>query len=311
MKLAQLAERMQVDMPLLVTNVSKGITTSGAPYLNLVLQDNSGTMDGKVWDVPDELDKSVKAGKIYQVRGDVLNYRGTLQMKVTDMVLKQEHLVNLNDFLISSHISSAELRERIYIAIAGIKNEVLRKLVEKLVKKADPEYFSFPAATRNHHEFVGGLATHVCEMLDLGESLCVLFPQLDRDLIIAGIITHDIGKLEELSGALVSEYTTTGKLLGHISIAAGKIQQAAIEMGVADREEVLLLRHMVLSHHGAYEFGSPVLPMTREAEVLAFVDNLDARLNMIDKVLENLEPGEFSQRIFSLENRSFYKPKGE
>ena len=130
---------------------------------------------------------------------------------------------------------------------------------------------------------------------------------LNRDLLVSGTFLHDLGKIKEFSAPVVPSYTTPGKLLGHISIFQAELTKIAAELGIEDSEEVLLLRHMILSHHGVHEYGSPVLPMIPEAEVLHLIDNLDARMNTIQKALDITEEGAFTQRIFALENRSFYK----
>ena len=157
--------------------------------------------------------------------------------------------------------------------------------------------------------FSGGLATHVVGMLDLADHLCKQYPLLNKDVLFGGVILHDLGKLIELSGALVSEYTVQGKLLGHISIMQAIVYEKAKELHLEKEEETMLLRHMILSHHGQYEYGSPVLPMLPEAEMLYLIDNIDARMNTIEKALSGVQEGEFTPRIFALENRSFYKQK--
>ena len=134
---------------------------------------------------------------------------------------------------------------------------------------------------------------------------------LDQHIILAafaGITLHDLGKTVELSGPVVPEYTIEGKLLGHISISQAMIKEMADKMNI-EGEEVTLLQHIILSHHGKNEFGSPILPQIKEAEVIYLIDNMDARINMLDKALETVEPGGFSKRVFALENRAFYKPK--
>ncbi|MBV1708470.1 MAG: HD domain-containing protein [Erysipelothrix sp.] len=162
---------------------------------------------------------------------------------------------------------------------------------------------------RNHHDFLGGLATHVVAMIDLADEVCKRYEILNRDLLIAGILTHDLGKIIELSGPVLTEYTMQGKLLGHISMMQSIVHELALTKNWQDSHQITCLRHMILSHHGQYEYGSPVLPMVAEAEVLHLIDNLDARLNMFEKMFEVTEVGQFSQRIFSLENRSFYRTK--
>ena len=159
---------------------------------------------------------------------------------------------------------------------------------------------------KNHHDFVSGLATHVLGMLHMADALCKQYILLNRDLLIAGVILHDIGKLIELSGAVVTDYTKEGKLLGHISIMQSKVEEKAKQLGYTG-EEVLLLRHMILAHHGQYAYGSPVLPMIPEAEMLYLLDNMDARMQSMEKALAPIEPGGFTPRIFAMENRFLYK----
>ena len=143
-------------------------------------------------------------------------------------------------------------------------------------------------------------------MLHLANSMCENYKSLNRDLLISGVLLHDIGKVIELKTGPVTEYTVEGKLLGHISISQTIIQQTADQLQI-EGQEVTLLRHMVLSHHGQYEFGSPVLPMLIEAEALHFIDDIDAKLTMIEKELQTVKPNEFTSRLFALDNRSFYK----
>ena len=185
----------------------------------------------------------------------------------------------------------------------------MHKIVSEILNDHKDAFYEYPAATRNHHDFYSGLATHVLGMLKLAQQLCQLYPMLDQDLLYSGVLLHDIGKTVELSGAIASEYTVEGKLIGHISIMQAEIMAKAKELHLDDSEEVMLLRHMVLSHHGVYEYGSPVLPMIPEAEMLYMIDNIDARMNTIQKAFEPVSEGEFTPRIFALENRSFYKSK--
>ncbi len=144
-------------------------------------------------------------------------------------------------------------------------------------------------------------------MLRLGKAICDLYPTLNRDLMYAGIILHDIGKVIELTGPVGTAYTIEGNLLGHITIMVNEIGQAAKELDI-EGEEVMLLQHLVLSHHGKEEWGSPKKPMIQEAEIIHYIDNIDAKMNMLTRALEKTKPGEFTERLFPLDNRSFYKP---
>jgi 3'-5' exoribonuclease len=144
-------------------------------------------------------------------------------------------------------------------------------------------------------------------MLDLSKAIAGLYPTLDSDLLYAGVILHDLGKVIELSGPTSTTYTIEGNLIGHISIMVNEIGKAADELGI-EGEEVMILQHLVLSHHGKAEWGSPKPPLIREAEILHYIDNVDAKMNMLDRVLSRTKPGEYTERVFALDNRSFYKP---
>ena len=216
--------------------------------------------------------------------------------------------IDLRDYVKASELSENQLKFEIMKYVSDIQDTTIAKLVREMLKQREEKFFVYPAAQKNHHDFVGGLATHVLGMLKLADTLAASYPLLNRDLLIGGVILHDLGKLDELSGAIVTEYTMEGKLLGHISLMQAEISDTAKRLGL-EGENVTLLRHMVLSHHGVYEYGSPVLPMIPEAEMLYLIDNIDARMSTLKKALEPIEPGNFTPRIFALENRAFYKHK--
>ena len=293
----------------LLASVTKGLTNAGAPYLSLVFQDHTGSIDAKLWDANAAQTAVAQPGSILLVNAEVLKYRNALQLRVNGLEKPNEEF-NLSDFVVSASMPEEELRSVILGAVSSMQNPVYKKIIETLISERENDFFQYPAASRIHHDFVGGLAQHVCGMLSLAEHLCSMYPSINRDLLLSGVILHDYGKLDELSGAVMTEYTLEGKLLGHISIMQAEVYRVAEKLGYLDLEEVTLLRHMILSHHGEYEFGSPVLPLIMEAECLSFIDNLDARVNMMEKALQQIEPGEFTPKIFSLENRTFYKPKG-
>ena len=179
-----------------------------------------------------------------------------------------------------------------------------------MLKQHREAFLVYPAATKNHHDYVSGLLDHVVSMLRLGKAIAELYPSLNKDLLYAGIILHDVGKVVELSGPVGTVYTPAGNLLGHITIMVNEIAMAAKELGI-EGEEVVLLQHMVLSHHGKEEWGSPKRPMLKEAEILHYIDNIDAKMNMLNRALSKAEPGEFTERLFPLDNRQFYKPTFE
>ena len=308
MKINELKEQQSIDTPMLVSQVKEGVTVSKAPYVSITFQDNTGTIEGKLWDVKPHQKEVLKLGSIVMVKAEVLKYRGNLQLRVVDVKEADTSSIDISEFVVTGLIARNDLEKEVYEAIASIENTELQRLVTALLKENEEQFFRHAAAAKNHHEFVSGLATHVVGMLRIGNAICALYPMLNRDLLIAGILVHDMGKMIELTDGVVPEYTMEGKLLGHISIMQAKVAKVAEELQIDD-ECVLLLRHMILSHHGEYEFGSPVLPMIPEAEVLHIIDNLDARMEMLRKAMDGVEEGSFTQRIFSLENRSFYKAK--
>lgn len=300
-------EGLRVSETLLVVNVTKGLTNAGSTYLNIELQDNSGVIDAKLWNATEESIKIVQPGSVILVNGDVLLYRNNLQLRINSIEAIEEGSYDVTDYLKASPVNQVELEEQVDSYIEQIDNEILYAITKKIINENRKEFFTYPAASRIHHEYVGGLATHVLGMLKIADAIVNEHEFLNKSLLFAGIILHDFGKTTELSGPILTHYTVEGKLLGHISLMQADVLHYARELNVEDSEEIMLLRHLILSHHGQYEYGSPVLPMVSEAEILSFIDNLDARLNMLDKAMGSIEAGEFTSRIFSLENRSFYK----
>lgn len=298
----------QVEKFLLIKSSIKGTASNGKPFLSLVLQDQSGEIEAKLWDVSDEDEKNYSNEKIVKVIGDIQNYRGRNQLRLRQIrPSSQADAVNLSDFLVTAPLSKEEMHSKITQYIFEMKNPNIQRITRHLLKKNQDAFLEYPAATKNHHEFVSGLAYHVVSMLDLAKAIAELYPSLDKDLLYAGVLLHDLGKLTELSGPISTTYTVEGNLLGHINIMVSEIVKAADELGIKG-EEVLVLQHLVLSHHGKAEWGSPKPPLIKEAEILHYIDNIDAKMNMLDRALERVKPGEFSERVFALDNRSFYKP---
>ncbi|WP_374719461.1 3'-5' exoribonuclease YhaM [Parageobacillus toebii] len=298
----------QVDVYLLIKSVTKGIASNGKPFLTLILQDKTGDIEAKLWDVSPEDESVYVPESIVKVLGDIHNYRGKMQLKIRSIRLAHEgDAVRVSDFLETAPMKREDMMEKITEYIFAMQNPNIQRITRYLLKKYEQKFFDYPAATKNHHEFISGLAYHVVSMLELAKALVNLYPSLNRDLLYAGVILHDLGKVIELSGPVSASYTLEGKLLGHIPIMVGEISKAAEHLGISG-EEIVVLQHMVLSHHGKAEWGSPKPPMVKEAEILHYIDNLDAKMNMIDRALEKVKPGEFTERIYALENRSFYKP---
>ncbi len=294
--------------PLLVVNANKGVTNNGLAYMNVTLQDKTGTIEAKKWDI-NEVDAALlNIGNVVLVDGDVLNYRDNLQVKIRAISKVNDDEFDATRFTMASPIPLEELEKRLDSYVSSLKDKDIALLTKTLIGKYYKSYITYPAAVRNHHEFASGLLHHTVSMADLGEAIANLYPSVDRDMLIAGILLHDLGKTLELSGPIIPKYTLEGKLIGHISITHAEIQKS-IEALKINSETATLLSHMVLSHHGKYEYGSPVLPLTREAYLLSVIDDLDAKMMILDKAYDQTPEGEFSARIYAMDDRSFYKPK--
>lgn len=293
----------------LIHIATQGVTAQGKDYMTLFLQDKSGDIEAKLWTVSKEDMQILKPETIVWVKGDVINYRGRKQMKVNQFRLaKPEDGFKTQDFVAGAPLSPDEIQENISHYILDIENANLQRITRHLLKKYQDKFFTYPAASSHHHNFASGLSYHVLTMLEIAKSLCNIYPLLNRSLLYSSIILHDLGKVRELSGPVATTYTVEGNLLGHISIASDEVAEAAKELGI-DGEEVMLLRHMILAHHGKMEFGSPKLPHLKEAEILFFIDNIDAKMNMFEKAFKKTDKGQFTERIFGMENRQFYNPE--
>lgn len=300
-----------VDLFLLIKQSVKGITQQGSPFMTLILQDKSGDIEAKLWDTGEEQEKMYAAATIVKVGGEIHEYRGKNQLRIKSIrPAKEEEGISLSDLVPSAAKSKEVLFEELLQFFFEMKNPHIQRITRHILKKHQTDIMVYPAATKNHHDYVSGLLDHVVSMLKLGKAIAELYPTLNKDLLYAGIILHDIGKVVELSGPIATQYTVEGNLLGHISIMVNEISKAADELGI-EGEEVTLLQHMVLSHHGKEEWGSPKRPMLKEAEMLHYIDNIDAKMNMLNRAMAKTAPGEFTERIFPLDNRSFYKPSFE
>ncbi|QKS70742.1 3'-5' exoribonuclease YhaM [Paenalkalicoccus suaedae] len=297
-----------VELYLLIKLVKKGLASNGKPFLSLQLSDKTGEIEAKMWGVTPEDEQTFVNSQIVHVQGDVQDFRGMRQLRLKSIrPASMMDQVKPEDFMQSAPRNKEEMLEEVNQYIFDMKNSKIQRLTRHLYKKHQAEFAVSPAATKNHHEYVSGLLYHVCSMLQLAKGIATLYPSLDTDLLYSGIILHDMAKVRELSGPMGTQYTVEGQLLGHISMIASEIDEAAKELDIQG-EEVTILQHIVLSHHSKGEWGSPKPPLVREAEIIHMIDNVDAKMNMMDRALERVSPGEFSERIFPMENRSFYKP---
>ena len=292
----------------LVANSAKCLNNAGAAYMNLELRDSSGMINGKKWEATSEDETLFAQGSVVYLEGDVLKYKESLQIKILTAKPVDINDIDVVKFIKAPPVPKEELVKRFNAYVDSIQNEDCKKILEYLIKRLSPKLFDHPAAVSVHHDYASGLLMHTVSMADVADFLAKYYPNVDRDILISGVLLHDMGKTIELEGPVVFKYSTEGKLLGHISIMVSEIRRAAEGLKITS-EVPLLLEHMVLAHHGAPEFGSPVLPQTREALLLSLIDNIDSKMVIVDKALENVNPGEFSTKVFPLDNRTLYKPK--
>lgn len=310
-KIRELTVDETFELFLLIKNADVRVAKNGKKFIAFTFQDTSGTIDGKYWDAADDEIKRYEPGNVVLLSGKREVYQGNPQVKIMHMRLaRPEEPGDPSLYMERAPIKREEMVEEINQTIFEITNAHWQRIVRYLLTTYQKEFFDFPAAKRNHHAFANGLAYHTISMLRLGKSICKEYNELNAALLYSGIILHDLGKVKELTGAMATEYTIAGNLIGHLVLIDEEITKACIALKIDENEEdVIVLRHMVLAHHGLLEYGSPVRPRILEAEVLHQIDNMDASIQMMLGSIRQTAPGEYTERIFGMDNRSFYVPK--
>ncbi|MDO4288274.1 MAG: OB-fold nucleic acid binding domain-containing protein [Eubacterium sp.] len=286
--------------------------SNGSRYFNMTLTDvNFDEIDGKMWDVKEADEEEFVAGKLVKIKGTVQEYNGHLQLIANRMRLANAgDDVSVDDYVESAPHSFEGMMADIKETVAAFKNADLKKITTAILEDKSQALSYFPAAKKMHHALKGGLLYHTHSMLQVGKAIAPLYPFLNTDLLYAGIILHDIGKIAEMDSdenGSVGDYTAEGKLLGHIITEIVEIDRFGRELGI-DEEVLLMLKHMIYAHHYEPEFGSPKRPMFPEAELLHHIDIIDARMNTMEKVVGTLAPGTFSEQIWGLDRIQIYKP---
>ena len=281
--LADLKDRDSVESVFMVKDKTMAMAKNGKPYMNLKFMDKSGEMDGKLWDKVDELDKAFQRGDFVQIRGTASLYMGKMQLVAKEIRRLEEEGVDLADFVPVSAVPLAEMQAELATLVASLTNPHLKGLMENFL--ADEQfmagYCKAPAAKGMHHVYLGGLLEHSLAVARLVDAVVPLYPGLNRDLLLVGALLHDLGKVAELSYERAFEYTDEGRLIGHISIGVEMLTERIAQLSDFPRELAMLLKHMLLSHHGQYDYGSPKRPKTVEATVLHYLDDMDSKINGI------------------------------
>lgn len=297
----------------LIGSAQQGQSRNG-PFWKLELRDSTGSIEAKIWSPQCQMYPDLKAGDIVEVAGRISMYRERLEVAVDKMrVLAEEEKAELDLalFMAASERPSSELLAELNaLCKANLEHGPWKKLVKLVL--SDPEIAEYlptaPAAKALHHAYAGGLLEHTLGVSKLCMAFAELYPDLDRQTLLVGAVCHDLGKIWELSQGLAAEYTEPGRLMGHMQLILDFLDPLIRKVGL---EEPLAhhLKHLVLSHHGRYDYGSPRLPATMEAFALHYADNLDAKLNQVRGALSHVAEGEsgWSAYIPSLE-RNVFKP---
>jgi 3'-5' exoribonuclease len=280
-------------------------------YFDMIFADNSGEISAKFWDATSTDKETFFAPMLVKVKGVVHIYKEKLQFKIAQIrPATEEDGHTLTDFIRSAPVQPIDLLSTIKATAVSIQDETLRTIIHHCISKVEDKLMHYPAAKGMHHNFYAGLAYHIVRMLELADFITKQRPFLDRDLLFAGIILHDIAKTEELDAELgvVRDYSFTGKLIGHISLAVNWIAEAAAVNGIDTRSEtVILLQHMVLSHHNLGEWGSPVQPQIPEAVALHYIDQLDAKLQAVEDAVDTLSDSkDWTAPLRVIENKPIY-----
>jgi 3'-5' exoribonuclease len=305
-----LKEKQRVDTTLLVTRKLLGVSKAGKPYLALRLMDSTGELDARVWDNAESIAEGFALDDVARVKGSALSYQGKMQLNVSSIKALGEGEYTLRDYLPASKRPPEEMMAELDALIASMKDPFIKGLLLKMLPEGSELrslFMTAPAAKMMHHPYLGGLLEHVLSLCGLGVAVSGHYKRLNRDLLLAGLMLHDIGKVYELSYSRSFGYTDEGRLIGHITMGTDLVDSFMKEIPEFPSELRMQLRHLLLSHHGTLEFGSPKRPKTLEAIVLSYLDDLDAKVNAVETLTddpageENWSP---YQRIFE---RYIYK----
>ena len=314
----QLAERENIDQVFLVADKQLRANRNGNLYLQLRLTDKTGSLTGMLWNASDNVFNSVQTGNYLRVAGMTQVYNGQLQMIVTRIEPSDPRQIDEQDFVAVSSEEVERLAQRLMELLRGVQNPHLRNLAECFL--ADDEFMgkftTAPAGVKNHHAYRGGLLAHVVSLMEACRVVAPLYPEVDADLLLMGAFLHDAGKIDELIYDRELGYSDEGQLIGHVVMILGTVEDKVAESERLSGEKfpaelLLRLKHIIVSHHGEYEYGSPKLPMTLEAIALHLLDNLDAKLYSVAQIMKEDAGGDSAWTSYNQAlGRKFFKGSG-
>ena len=312
MNLCDIQSGMNISGFYLLKQASLRTTAAGKPYLAGILTDRTGSVELKVWDYSGPLSHEDE-GKIVCLMGRVSEFKGALQVTADRIRLAQEgDSFDLSLLVPTAPLDLQKTMAELECLLASMEDAGLQDVCREMLCRHQRAFITIPAAKSVHHGFINGLLMHTVTMMKTADFLVGLYGDfLDRDLLLAGTFLHDFSKIQEFKVSqtgLVTDYTTEGQLLGHLVMGAQEAAEVCAACSVPS-DRAMLLQHMILSHHGEPEFGAAVLPQCAEAELLSYIDLIDSRMEIYREVLEKTEVGQFSDRIFALDNKRLYRHK--
>ncbi len=287
--------------------------SNGKTYLDIVIGDSTGEIGCKKWDVSVEEEAKLvqlKEGDIVKIRAVVTLWNGGKQLRISRIRgAVAEDNISIIELIKAAPEDPEEMYSFIFKRAEEMVDEELRGICLHFLGEYREKLLYYPAAQKNHHAEYAGLLYHIKRMLINGDLMCSVYPFLNKDLVATGVILHDMQKINEINSneiGLSTGYFTEGMLLGHLIQGVKAIHEYSVKNGM-NKEKAMMLEHMILSHHYEPEFGSPKRPMFPEAEILHYLDIIDARMFDMEEALSGVEEGEFSDRVWTLDNRRIYK----
>ena len=300
-----------VDDVFVLSEINIAQKKDGNNYLNVTLADKTGRVKGVVWDNVDQILAGTTSGDFVQINGNVNEYKGTAQLVIRQMVSLPAETVDPAQFLPATRHNIDGMFERLLKLNATLKTDHLKALLDAFWKDQEfvRRFKTAPAAKKMHHAYIGGLLEHTLSMAYLADKITAHYSGVDRDLLIAGVILHDIGKIQELDYQFKIDYSDQGRLLSHIVIGIEMVEAKLAEIEDFPEEQKLLLKHMIISHHGSREFGSPEPPKTIEAVLLNYIDEMDSKVTAIRDFIAAEDSQEAFTSFHRVLERHFYKGK--